>query len=363
MKKILCLNNYDLSWFDEHTPTLPNHYLYGINYLHERGDRIAIGGGESRRFLHAVQEVMTRLHFPVPLGDLSRQWNALPEIRGADVIYTPCGSVAQILCYLRAIGVIRTPIVCLAHHPPLRGRLQLLRRPWVRLGLKGLAAFPSLSRVVASEINKLTPGRNLSTSLPWGPDLGFYPTYSPPGHGVISAGRTGRDFVTFGVAASKTGYPATIVCPSAYVTAEFKQFGPNLTVLSHFNPDHFTYSQLIAMYAGARAIAIPMMSTTGSLCGLTSLLDALAMGRAVIMTHNPFIDIDIEAEKIGLWVPPNDTVGWQKAIQFIADHPDQAEAMGQRGRCLAEERYNSRKFADCLFRIIDSASVGLDPAL
>ena len=136
------------------------------------------------------------------------------------------------------------------------------------------------------------------------------------------------------------------------MAAEFKEFKSNVTVLSNPNEMHFTYNELIEMYSTNLAIAIPMAETPG-LCGITSLLDALGMGRAVIMTRNPSIDVDIEAEGIGFLVAPGDTEGWRRAIQFIEDNPDEAQAMGYRARRFAEERCNSRLFANSLLKIID----------
>ncbi len=351
MATILCLNNYDLRGYPNDNRPAPDHFLYGVNHLHRLGYQIVVGGDETRRVLQWVHSAAAAARLPIHLGDLHRQWNALAELARADLVYSPCDSVAQGLSYLRAVGLLRVPIVCVAHHPPLGGQLRALRRPWVRLALRGVDAFPSLSRCVADELNQLAPGRHLSEPLPWGPDLTFYPPYTPPGRGVISAGRTGRDFVTFGIAASRTTSPATIVCPSSYITPEFREFGPNVAVLDDPNPIHFSYRQLVDMYARARAIAIPMQAVSG-LCGLTSLLDALGMGRAVVMTRNRLIDIDVEKEGIGFWVNPGDVEGWQRAIQFLDDNAEEAVAMGRRARRLAEERYNSRVFGERIAEIV-----------
>ena len=353
MPTVLCLNNYDVGWFAQDPPSTPDHFLYGIGHLHRRGLRVVIGGDQSRRLLRWLNRMAARSHLPIPLGDLSRQWNALPELRSADLIYSPCDTVVWGLCHLRAAGLLRVPVICLAHHPLLRGRGRSVRRPWVRLALRGVDAFPSLSTRVADEINRLAPGRALSRPLPWGPDLAFYPPYHPPGRGVVSAGRTGRDFDILGAAATTTGCPVTIICPASYVTSAFRRFGPNVTVFAHENPMHYAYPQLIKHYSSARAIAIPMDPPFG-LCGLTSLLDALAMGRAVIMTRNPLIDIDVELEGIGFWVAPGDVGGWTRALRFVEDHPAQAEEMGRRARHLAENRYNSLAFAEQLYDIVAS---------
>jgi glycosyltransferase involved in cell wall biosynthesis len=346
------LNNYDVGRFAEEPPSAPRHFLFGIDSLHQRGYRIVIGDERTRKFLRSIERLTRMVRLPIPLGDLSRQWNALPQLRSADLIYCPCDSVAWGLCYLRALGIVRVPVVCLAHHRPLRGRAHLIRRSWIRLALRGVDAFPSLSRRAADDINQLAPGRALSRVLDWGPDLDFYPPYKPPGHGVVSAGRTGRQFDILGAAASTTLCPTTIICPSASVSPAFRDFRANVTVLAHDNPIHYTYQDLIKIYANSSVIAIPTGETKSNLCGLTSLLDALAMGRAVIMTRNPLIDIDIEAERIGIWVEPGESAGWERALEFMSNHPDEAAAMGVRARRLAEDRYNSQAFSDQLHNIV-----------
>jgi phosphoribosylcarboxyaminoimidazole (NCAIR) mutase len=68
----------------------------------------------------------------------------------------------------------------------------------------------------------------------------------------------------------------------------------------------FNYPEMMAAYLTARVIAIPLEKSDVSLAGLTSLVDAMAIGRPVIMTRNPFIDLDIEAQGIGRWVEPGD---------------------------------------------------------
>ena len=352
MNTILVLNNYDIRSFAEPCPTFPDHFFYGVNYLHKRGDRIVVPRENRSPLLRMLERINVGLRLHLPLGDLSQQWNILPEVQAADLIYCPCDSVAQTLCYLRAIGLIHIPIICLAHHPPREGRAGFIRRPFLKLAYDGMSAFPSLSRNVADEINRLAGNRQLSSALPWGPDLNYYPPYRPGSAGVISAGRTGRDFLTLGRAASRTSSSVTIICPSRFVVEEFTEFKSNVKVCASPNEMQLTYRQLIEMYSASHAIAIPMFEQSG-LCGLSSLLDALGMGRAVIMTRNPLIDIDIETEGIGFWVAPGDSEGWQRAIQFIEDHPVEAQEMGYRARRFAETRCNSRLFAESLLTIID----------
>jgi hypothetical protein len=84
--------------------------------------------------------------FPVPLGDLDQQWSALRQLNEFDLIYAPSQTQTQLLSYLRGCGLLKVPIVCLAHHPLERGRLARLRKPFTKLSIKGTDAFPLLAK-------------------------------------------------------------------------------------------------------------------------------------------------------------------------------------------------------------------------
>ena len=43
-------------------------------------------------------------------------------------------------------------------------------------------------------------------------------------------------------------------------------------------------------------------------------MDALGMGKPVIITRNLLIDSHVEKEGIGIWVKPGDIDGWKQAI-------------------------------------------------
>ena len=45
---------------------------------------------------------------------------------------------------------------------------------------------------------------------------------------------------------------------------------------------------------------------------------------------------------------------WVAAINYMQDHPAEAEAMGQRARCLAEEYYNVNSTAKLLDEVLQS---------
>jgi len=354
MFRVFVFNNYPFEdvWEEVKRKEKPDHHLYGINYFSTRGYEVHIVPFINSVLLQRVNTQIKNFHLPIPVGDLDQQWSFLKQLTKADIIYAPCQTQTHLLHYLRSICLLNVPIVCLAHHPLQKGRLAWLRKPFVQQFVKGADAFPSLSKGVAEEINTIAQQHDKSWKITWGPDANYYPCSANVGQGVVAAGRTGRDFDTFGLAASQTNSDAIIVCLQNSVSLKFCEFGRNVQILVQPNNDYMKYPELLKICTEARVLAIPMHSTS-SLAGLTSLVDALGLGKPVIMTKHPLIDLDIEREGIGIWVKAGDVNGWQEAIQFFEDNPAEAVKMGQRARKLVAGDLNSKAFADQIMDIFD----------
>jgi glycosyltransferase involved in cell wall biosynthesis len=353
MARILVLNNYPLEevWDEVLKKDKPDHHLFGINHLRDRGFDVEIIPFERSQILQRISRLIRWSRFPVPVGDLDQQWQVIRDLNEADLIYSPCQTQTYLLNYLRASGMIKVPIVCLAHHPLNRGRLAHIRAPFIKLLINGTDAFPSLSISIANAINRVANEPDKSRALRWGPDADYYPYAAGPGEGVVAAGRTGRDFHTFGVAASQTGIPTQMICLEGSVSSN-PGYGKNIKLTVYPTDRYMKYPELLDIYAKARVLAIPLLAGS-SLSGLTSLMDALGMGKPVIMTRHPLIDLDIEAMGIGKWVEPGDVDGWREAIQFFDDNESEAISMGLRARRLVEAGMNSVSFTNQLIEIFD----------
>jgi hypothetical protein len=348
MARVLVLNNYPLDEVQDEIrrKEKPDHHLYGINYFANRGYEVDIAKFVVERGLGScISPIM-------PVGNLDAQLAVLKNVDRFDLIYAPCQTHSGLLAILKTLSCIKTPIVAIAHHPLDYGRLAWIRKPANSLIVRGTAAFPSLSMAVSKQINLLA-GKNVSRTLAWGPDADYYPTSNPLGEGVVAAGRTGRDFVTFGRGASLSAVPAKILCVETDASPEFADFAKNVDVRLIPAKRLMTYPQLIEVFSQARVLAIPLPASA-TLLGLTSLTDALALGKPVIMTRNPFIDLDIEQLGIGKWVAPGDVTGWREAIEYYSENNDAAYDAGKRARELVDRGLNSKTFADDVIEIFDS---------
>lgn len=74
-----------------------------------------------------------------------------------------------------------------------------------------------------------------------------------------------------------------------------------------------------------------------------TVLEAMAMGRAVITTDAPGCRETVTDGENGFLVPVGDAVALADAMQRLVDEPALAERMGERGRRVAEDKYDVRK--------------------
>ncbi|HTY35891.1 MAG TPA: glycosyltransferase family 4 protein [Bacteroidota bacterium] len=81
-----------------------------------------------------------------------------------------------------------------------------------------------------------------------------------------------------------------------------------------------------------------------------SILEAMAMGKAVITTDVPGCRETVEHERNGLLVPPKDVSSLNAAMVDLLRHPGKRAQMGKEGREIAETRFDVRIVNKQIFR-------------
>jgi glycosyltransferase involved in cell wall biosynthesis len=182
----------------------------------------------------------------------------------------------------------------------------------------------------------------ISASL--GGDLNFYRRFiaqseNSSQHSVISSGNSGRDFDILVTAAKKVNASFKIYCkPSSYPKSS--SIPGHVELLS----GEFPYERICKDIASASIVLIPLSRKSEGVVGLTSLLEALALGKPVIMTRNNYINIDLEKENIGLTVDEGDAEGWVQAISSLLNNPRRLKEMSDNSLRLAREKFNTKIF-------------------
>lgn len=325
----------------------PGHHLWGATHFEAHGIEFDIAELCERPALQKFG-LRSKRSF---LESLERQLRMLLSSRKYDVIYSASQHSTWLLSWLRSRGLFRTPVVALVHHP-LQGRLT------GRAFVEGHDRLLFLSEAAHQDtVRRYGKNSGKFEVLPWGVDLAFYrPALEggTPGRFFISAGKVNRDNDTLAAAFATMDFELDIYCSAD--TRPVLEPTTNVNVHSHPSGHGITYKNLLEEYKQSYAIAI-CLKDTEALAGLTSLYDAMAMGKAVVMTRNKNIDIDIEKEGIGIWIEAGDVEAWRQAVQLLVAQPALTERMGKKARQLCEKKFSLEMFSSQLARVLKSVKV------
>ncbi|MBX3013830.1 MAG: glycosyltransferase family 4 protein [Caldilineaceae bacterium] len=123
----------------------------------------------------------------------------------------------------------------------------------------------------------------------------------------------------------------------------------------------FTQYELRQLYADSRFVVMPLYNVNFQ-AGVTAILEAMAMGKAVICSRTPGQTDVIEEGVNGLYVPPGDVQALRMRIQQLLDDPAEAEQLGQAGRVLVEAEMELSRYAQRLQRHLQEPLQMADPA-
>ena len=341
--RIAVLNNYNLSKVETEVSRVevPNHLLFGINYLKNYGHTItdfSVSPNFKNQDSHWKQSLYTFFH----LENLNIQREVFERLNEFDLIYCLCGGVSEWLYLQNSRKVINIPILTLYHHPLPNGKFDPIRNIFRKKIYSNQKKLLSLSARTASSFNGLI-NRQIAEPIQWGVDHEFYSRITPSNEIqdsseiVLTCGRTSRDLTTFSKAIKIANVKAHVICPKEEVHRLVDCEGHiSIDQTTYFTGKKVnTYQKMAKLMYKVRVIGIPLEKQS-TLAGLTSLMDCLGFGKPVIMTKNPCIDFDIEALGIGTWVDPYDVDGWIKAIKWHFKNMEQSKHMGLKAKALGK---------------------------
>ena len=146
---------------------------------------------------------------------------------------------------------------------------------------------------------------------------------------VCSAGAVNRDYKTLIAAVQPLGVPTKIAADTAWAHSSGQIQIDSLPTFVEMR-SWGTYLNLRQLYAESAVVVVPLERPM--LSGVTVALEAMAMGKPVIMTHNVYVDEFLRDGENGFFVPPNDAPALQAKIQHVLDNPEVAARVGERAR-------------------------------
>lgn len=321
-------------WRNYSEGKIPSNRLWGVKELLDRGYEVAFANSYPDFYLY-------RRPFPHDLSvySFAQQW-----MRREDIVYCAHNTLYW-LPFLRRLGLLKIHVVSL-----------LYAREPLNLGSSHSGVL-ALTPAALEHIHTLFP-RVKAAKIAWGMDLDFYGEATAPEQKLISCGRTNRDFMTLNKAVALSDAPLKLFRHD--VPSELKWPGHVEFVEAGKNwQSTLPYRTLVNdHYARTRASVITLKADPieETACGFTQLLEAMAMGRAAIVTKTGALpgEVDIEAEGSGLFVPAEDPAALAQAMSLLANDLDRCAHMGRQARKLCERYYNMHRFGADLHGFFES---------
>jgi len=337
-RRVLFINSYggvDV-WTKVKAGKLPPHHMWGVLQLIRMGYEVALA--------EPLKHFIPRRPFPhdLPLLRSARAW-----LRPDDIIY--CGhTLLYWVPFVQMLGGLKCHIVSMTY---AREKLDFAR---VHRGI--IALTPA----AADQARKMAPQARVA-HLGWGCDLSFFPQLPYNPQWFLSCGITHRDFATVSEASARSKAAVRLICPGL---PKGIAWSPNVTVIDggpgwNHEKEAVTYDELFhTHYASAIASLIILKSDPieYTAVGFTNLIEAMALGRPVIVSRTGAIpsEIDVEKAGCGIFVPPGDPIALVAALTQLAENPIAAKVMGQKARHLAESHYNIERYSNDLHSFFQS---------
>lgn len=235
-------------------------------------------------------------------------------------------------------------------------------RPLLRLMLRDVdrfIAYSPLQRLYAE--NRLGVPRERFVNARYAVDTKFWrPMDGGSGDVICSAGAEMRDYGTLLKALAPLDVPCHIATGQGLFEARFLQDQSQGSFDGQPVPDNVTlgrksHPELRELYANSRFVVVPVVPSDQD-NGITAILEAMAMGKAVIATDNPGNTRVLEHGVSGLVVPPYDPDALRDAITELWNDSDRCARLGAAGRRAVEERNGIEQWAAGLVQAVRHAA-------
>lgn len=169
--------------------------------------------------------------------------------------------------------------------------------------------------------------------IPFHADHRFYrplPVSSEaPPRMICSAGLEWRDYPT--LLEAVRGVDVEVRLAAASPWSKHRNETENRDMPNNVSARRYEYNELRHLYADARFVVVPLYQNDFQ-AGITTILEAMAMGKAVITSRTIGQGETIRDGENGLYVPPGDASALRAAILRLLENPAEAERLGAQAR-------------------------------
>lgn len=140
-----------------------------------------------------------------------------------------------------------------------------------------------------------------------------------------------------------------LAVPTWIATTRPEQFA-GVEVPAHVRVEGTTAEGFRQAMAAARLVVVPMQAGLLHSGGQQTLLNAMLLGKPTIAVGRKWARDFIDDGVDGRIVEYGDAAGLRDAIAWMTDHPEEARAMGERGRRKAEP-FTTRRTMEAIYRL------------
>jgi hypothetical protein len=278
-------------------------------------------------------------------------WRAIDPIRASSVALRRRKAIA-LCCYESAAlivlllrPVLRSPLKVIVFETGVPGawrlRDRIMRFVVRRADAVLQVCSAQVDAVQAWEPNS-APGHFVFDAV----DIDYFePCSDQPRGPVVAVGDDGgRNFATFCTAVAATGVPA--IAKTRMIKEDHIRYR-TLNVLSQ----HLSRADYRRLLASASLVVVPLHRVTNA-SGVTTLLEAMALAKPVIIADSPGIRDYIAHEKTCLVVPCGDAEAMIAAIEQLRADTCLRRRLGGAARAFVAERCSPSHLAEALDRVI-----------
>jgi glycosyltransferase involved in cell wall biosynthesis len=241
--------------------------------------------------------------------------------------------------------------VVICHHLTTRPKPLLFRtlRPHTRMSRLLLHSRRQMD--LAARQLRIPPSRLYFQ--PYGVDQSFWrPGSRREERLLVSAGREHRDYQTLARAVDGLDVRVFLAAGSLH-SPRAHQAGSTVWPqnISAAFADHLT---LRDCYEQAAVVVVPLLPNDFQ-AGVTTLLEAMAMGKAVVVTATEGQRDVVEPGVTGLTVPPGDSKVLRETVESLLANPGERRRLGDNARAAVEEMFTVDAYASSLAAHVDGA--------
>ncbi len=168
---------------------------------------------------------------------------------------------------------------------------------------------------------------------------------------ICSAGLERRDYPTLLAAVDGLDVDVVVAAASPWSTQPDTTAGQRTP--SNVTVERLDLFELRRRYDGCRFVVMPLLDVDFQ-AGITTILEAMSMERAVICTLTPGQTDTIVDGETGRYVPVGDVAALRRAIQELLDDDAEAQRLGRAARDWVVAHAELDRYTDLIADVVDS---------